>query len=240
LYKIRARDSGLKGAVVVAECVPLPGGDMAVHETSMTTEDIIVDPIVMEVLSQKECQDVTHRASLGSELVKMNSESLNLALVRDEFDANTFDENLDNEQNVDENDESSSSERDKENMHALSDTSPNVPVTTCGEGNESNIPHSAVAVCDVLTSSRIDWMLYYTDEELRALKLKHINLHEYPNHKDISYIGLAVCDSAVVDDEGNPRVLDEVIKKGQLFESLNAVKLFFRITPYGTIGHSMW
>jgi hypothetical protein len=28
--------------------------------------------------------------------VKMNSESLNLSLVRDEFDADTFDENLDN------------------------------------------------------------------------------------------------------------------------------------------------
>jgi hypothetical protein len=35
--------------------------------------------------------------SLGSELAKTNSESLNLALVSDEFDADTFDENLDNE-----------------------------------------------------------------------------------------------------------------------------------------------
>jgi hypothetical protein len=33
----------------------------------------------------------------------MNSESLNLALVKDEFDVNTFDENLDNEQHVDKN-----------------------------------------------------------------------------------------------------------------------------------------
>jgi hypothetical protein len=58
--------------------------------------------------------------------------------------------------------------------------------------------------------------------------LEHINLEDYPNHKDISHIGSAVCDSAVVDDEGNPSVRQEVIKKGQLFESLNATKLFFQ------------
>jgi hypothetical protein len=49
---------------------------------------------------------------------------------------------------------------------------------------------------------------------LRALKSKHIKLLEYPNPKDISHIGSAVCESAVMDDEGNPRVRDEVIKKG--------------------------
>jgi hypothetical protein len=39
----------------------------------------------------------------------VNSDTLNLALVRDEFDADTFDQNPDNEQNADKNDESSSS-----------------------------------------------------------------------------------------------------------------------------------
>jgi hypothetical protein len=58
--------------------------------------------------------------------------------------------------------------------------------------------------------------------------LKHVNHQDYPNQKDISHIGLAVCDSAVVDDEGNPRVREEVIKKDQLFESLDAVKFFFQ------------
>jgi hypothetical protein len=48
--------------------------------------------------------------------------------------------------------------------------------------------------------------------------LKQINLQEYPNHKDISRIRSVVCDSAIVDDEGNPRVQEEVINKGQLFE----------------------
>jgi hypothetical protein len=62
---------------------------------------------------------------------------------------------------------------------------------------------------------------------LRALKLKHINLQDHPNHNDISHIGSVVCDSAVVDDEGNPMVWEEVIKKDQLFESLDSVKLFF-------------
>jgi hypothetical protein len=46
----------------------------------------------------------------------MNSESLNLALVTDEFDADTLDENIYNEQHIDENDESSSTESDEENM----------------------------------------------------------------------------------------------------------------------------
>jgi hypothetical protein len=70
--------------------------------------------------------------------------------------------------------------------------------------------------------------------------LKHINLQDYPNHKDINHIGSVVCDSAVVDDEGKPRVREEVIKKGQLFQSLNAIKLFFRTTLYVTIDHTMW
>jgi hypothetical protein len=73
-----------------------------------------------------------------------------------------------------------------------------------------------------------------------VLKLKHINLQEYPNHKGISHIGPVVRDNAVVDDERNPLVLEEVIKKGQLFESLGVVKFFFRIMLYGTINHSMW
>jgi hypothetical protein len=44
----------------------------------------------------------------------------------------------------------------------------------------------------------------------------------------VSQIGPALCDSDVVDDEGNPRVQEEVIKKGQMFETLDAVKLFFQ------------
>jgi hypothetical protein len=58
--------------------------------------------------------------------------------------------------------------------------------------------------------------------------LKYINFQEYPNHKDIIHIRLTVCDSAVVDDEGNPRVQEKVIKKGHLFETLDAVKFFFQ------------
>jgi hypothetical protein len=139
--------------------------------------------------------------------VKINSESLNLAVVRDEFDADTFDENLDNEQHVEENDELASSESDEE--------------------NEANVPSSVGTLCDVPTSSHIDWGSYYTDKELREFKLKHINLQDYLNHKDISHIGSIVCDSVVVNDEGNPRVREEVIKKGQLFESLDIIKFLF-------------
>jgi hypothetical protein len=106
-------DSGLNGAKVVAECASLSGGKMIVHETGMTTEEIIVDPITVEVPSQEECQGVTNMVSLDSELAKANSESLNLAMVTDEFDVDMFDENLDNEQHIDENNESSSSESDE-------------------------------------------------------------------------------------------------------------------------------
>jgi hypothetical protein len=62
---------------------------------------------------------------------------------------------------------------------------------------------------------------------LRVLKLKLINLQDYQNHKDISHIESAICDSAIVDDECNPRVQEEVIKTGQLCELLDAVKFFF-------------
>jgi hypothetical protein len=59
------------------------------------------------------------------------------------------------------------------------------------------------------------------------LKAKLINLQDYPNNKDISHIESTVCDSAIVDDEDNPRVGEEVIKMGQLFETLNDIKFFF-------------
>jgi hypothetical protein len=76
-------------------------------------------------------------------LAKTNSEVLNLAVVTDEFDADTFDENIDNEQHVEEDDETTRSESDEE--------------------------LTGVTLYDVPTSSRIDWGSYYTDEELRAL-----------------------------------------------------------------------
>jgi hypothetical protein len=57
--------------------------------------------------------------------------------------------------------------------------------------------------------------------------VKLINLQDYPNNKDISHIDSAICDSAIIDDEGNPRVGEEVIKMGQLFETLNNIKFFF-------------
>jgi hypothetical protein len=42
-----------------------------------------------------------------------------------------------------------------------------------------------------------------------ALKLKQINLEDYLNHKDISHIGLTICDSSIVDDEGNSSVREQ-------------------------------
>jgi hypothetical protein len=87
---------------------------------------------------------------------------------------------------------------------------------------------TGVTLYDIPTSSHIDWGSYYTDEELRALKLKHITLQDYLNNKDVSQIGSDLCDSVVVDGEGNPMVQEEVIKKGQMFETLDAVKLFFQ------------
>jgi hypothetical protein len=134
-------------------------------------------------------------------LAKTNSEALNIAVVTDEFDADTFDENVDTEHHVEEDNETTRSESDEE--------------------------LTGVTPYDVPTSSRFDWGLYYTDEELRALKLKHITLQDYPNHKDVSQIESALCDSDVVDDEGNTRIQEEVIKKGQMFETLYVVKLFF-------------
>jgi hypothetical protein len=102
------------------------------------------------------------------------------------------------------------------------------------------VPSSAAAQCDILTSSRINWSSYYTEEELRVLKVKLINLQDYRNHNDISHIESAVCDSAIVDDEGNPKVHEEVIKMGHLFDSLDVVKFFFRTTLCVTIDHTMW
>jgi hypothetical protein len=57
--------------------------------------------------------------------------------------------------------------------------------------------------------------------------VKLINIQDYSNHRDISHIESVICYSAIVNDEGNPRVREEVIKTRQLFELLDVVKFFF-------------
>jgi hypothetical protein len=114
LYKSCASQSGLKGAEVVGVITPLSASEIVVHEDGVTTEETIVDPITIEQPSQEELQGVTHTVSLASELAKTNSEALNLAVVTDEFDTNTFDENVDTEQHVEEDDETARSESDEE------------------------------------------------------------------------------------------------------------------------------
>jgi hypothetical protein len=86
LYKSCASQSGLNGAEVVGVIAPLSAGEITVHEDRVTTEETIADPITIEQPSQDELQGVTHTVSLASELVKTNSEALNLAFVTDEFD----------------------------------------------------------------------------------------------------------------------------------------------------------
>jgi hypothetical protein len=90
-------------------------------------------------------------------LAKKKSKSLNLGLVRDEFDADMLDENLDIEHHVEKNDETISSESDKENMQPPVDRAPDVPIVTGGKCNEANVPPSTVTLCDVLSLIHIDY-----------------------------------------------------------------------------------
>jgi hypothetical protein len=53
LYKSYASQSGLKGAVVVAEIASLLGGEIHIQETGVTTEEIVADPIAMEQLTHE-------------------------------------------------------------------------------------------------------------------------------------------------------------------------------------------
>jgi hypothetical protein len=166
LYKSYASEAGLKGAEVVAKITLLPSGEITVQKTGVTTEEIVVDLIVVERASQEELHGATHRASLGSELAKTNSEALNLVVVTDEFDDMTFDENVDTEAHVEEDDGAGISESNEENMQPIMDTAPDAPTGTIDEGNEPND----------LTCSHMKWNSYYSEEELRALKVKLINL----------------------------------------------------------------
>jgi hypothetical protein len=56
----------LKGVDIVAEITPLPVGEINVHETGVTTEETITDPITVEQPSQEEWQGVTYRVSLAA------------------------------------------------------------------------------------------------------------------------------------------------------------------------------
>jgi hypothetical protein len=87
---------------------------------------------------------------------KINSEALNLAVVTDEFDADTFDENVDTEQHVEEDDETARSESDEESREPPVNTTSDVAIDAGGEGNEANVPSSPVTPCDVSILSRID------------------------------------------------------------------------------------
>jgi hypothetical protein len=157
LYKYYSSQFGLKGAEVVAEITPLSVGEINVHDTGVTTEETIADPIEVEQPSQEEWHNVTHRVSLGSALTKTNPEALNLTVVTDEFNANTFAENVDTEQYIEEDDETTRSESDEENMQPSIDTASIAAIGLGGEGNETNVPSSVVTLCDVPTSSCNDW-----------------------------------------------------------------------------------
>jgi hypothetical protein len=138
LYKSCASQTGLKGEEVIRVIAPLSVSEITVHEDGVTTEETIADLITIEQPSQEELQGVTHTVSLASELVKTNSEALNLEVVTDEFDANIFDENVDTEQHIEKDDETARSESDEE--------------------------LTGVTLYDVPTSSRIDRGSYYTYE----------------------------------------------------------------------------
>jgi hypothetical protein len=56
----------LKGVDIVAEITPLPVGEINVHETGVTTEETITDPITVEQPSQEEWHGVTYRVSLAA------------------------------------------------------------------------------------------------------------------------------------------------------------------------------
>jgi hypothetical protein len=157
LYKSYANQSGLKGAEIVTEIALLPIGEINVHETGVTTEETIADPIAVEQPSQEEWWGVTHRISLTSELAKINFEALNLAVVTDNFDADMFDENIDTEKHVEKDDEIVRSEGVEGNMQHLIDTTPDGPVDTSGESNEANvselIPPRLASLAHLFTSS---------------------------------------------------------------------------------------
>jgi hypothetical protein len=146
----------LKGAQVVVEIAPLPGGEITVHETSVMTEETIANPIVVEQPTQEEWQGVTHKVSLGSKLTKTNSEALNLAMVIDEFGTDTFDENVNTEQHIEKDDEIAINESDEENVQPSVETAPDAPVGTVDEGNEEYMPSSTAILCDVRTSNRME------------------------------------------------------------------------------------
>jgi hypothetical protein len=146
----------LKGAEVVSKIASLPVDEINVHDIGVTIEETIADPIEVKQPIQEEWHGVTHRVSLGSELAKINSKALNLTVVSDEFHADTFPENIDTKQHIEEDDETSMSESDEENMQPSVDTTSNAAVSPGDEGNEANVPSSTVTLCDVPTSSHID------------------------------------------------------------------------------------
>jgi hypothetical protein len=125
----------LNGAEVVEKIALLPVGEINIHDTGVMIEETIANPIVVEQPSQEEWHGVTHRVSLGSELAKTNSEAMNLAVVIDEFDVNTFAENVATEEHIEKDDETARSESNEESMQPSVDTASDAAVGPNDEGN---------------------------------------------------------------------------------------------------------
>jgi hypothetical protein len=77
-------------------------------------------------------------------------------VVTDKFDVDTFDENVNTKQHVEEDDETTRSESDEENRQPPVNITFDAAVSTGDEGNEANVPSSVVTLCDIPTSSHID------------------------------------------------------------------------------------
>jgi hypothetical protein len=77
-------------------------------------------------------------------------------VVTDKFDVDTFDENVNTKQHVEEDDETAMSESDEENRQPPVNITFDAAVSTSDEGNEANVPSSVVTLCDIPTSSHID------------------------------------------------------------------------------------
>ena len=84
------------------------------------------------------------------------------------------------------------------------------------------------------------WQSAYTAQELRTLMAVHVHLLEVPLFVDVSLADAAVYDNGLLTSNDEPTIESAIIRKGMRFPTLEALKLWLRTMQFGTIVHSLW
>uniref|UniRef100_K3YLA0 SWIM-type domain-containing protein n=1 Tax=Setaria italica TaxID=4555 RepID=K3YLA0_SETIT len=221
-----------------------------VHKANVACLEVVVEIVHMpspNVVLSDEVAVVNRNGTQESEILQHvlgdTESTFDLAIANDDFPNDTFERD---EANIDDDDISMGSEGSEFKDDGVEDVegeeeSPSQSGGHKNEDEESQYQEDApqfdtATVHDVEGIGRMDEYFSYTQNELRLLKERDVELPSVPNDKDISMVHKAICESSMVNFEGIPFNENPVIKKGMKFKSLEELKFSWLTTHKDVIG----